>query len=64
MEQPGFEHAMRQLAAFPALQQMLDYSEGVALMTGDVLASVFAVHLAILGYAGEHPDWNPEALIA
>lgn len=61
IDQPWFEHALTALAEFPALQQMIDYSRGVALLTGDEVVSVFAVHLAVLGYAIEHPDWDPTA---
>jgi hypothetical protein len=56
VEKPGFEHAVKELAAFPVLQTMIDYSEGVVVLTGEELASVFAIHLAALSYAIEHPD--------
>jgi len=35
--------------------------QGGALLTGDELDSVFAVHLALLGYAIDHPEWDPAA---
>jgi hypothetical protein len=62
--QPWFEGAITALTEFPALQAMIDYSSGVTLLTGDELASVLAIHLAVLGYATEHTDWDPATSIA
>lgn len=62
--QPWFEDAMTALARVPTLRAMIDYSSGVALLTGDEVASVFAIHLAVLGYANEHPNWDPATSIS
>lgn len=52
---------MHAILNHPLIRDMMYYSQRVALRVGETcLLKVLIVHLGILAYAWEHPDWDQE----